>query len=229
MVKELTEDYDFTPVIILDCSMDESVLRKIINKSVAEKYEIIAVGMTFDTNVLKRADTIKTLLTKYGDKQESAFFLRSICDTVENRDALKQHGYKNFVRYSESLTSEVDDSGVPCICYAFIKPSVVYSSLVSQISTICSYTVLTIDFSDIHSDDISKTDITELLTIIENQVSAEKLRYKNLTESFSDVVESEKLAQKRKEEYEQYKAEKQKRIDELEKIIDEIYSHRDEY
>lgn len=229
VVKELTEDYDFTPIIILDCSMDESVLHKIINKSVAENYEMIAAGMTFDTNVLKRADTIKTLLTKYGDKQESAFFLRSICDTVGNREDLKQHGYKNLVRYSESLISEVDNSGVPCICYAFIKPSVVNSDLVSQVAAACSYTVLTFDFSDIHSGDIGKTDITELLTIIENQVSAGKLLYKNLTEAFNDVVELESLSQQHKEEYEQYKTEKQKRIDGLEEIIDEIYSHRDEY
>ena len=83
------------------------------------------------------------------------------------------------------------------------------------------------DFEDLAQGTIDETIITDYLKAVETQVSTGKLVYTDLTEAFDAVVEGESLSRRRQEAYEQYKEEQQKRIDELEEIISEIYSRPD--
>ena len=62
---------------------------------------------------------------------------------------------------------------------------------------------------------------------MDSRVSSGELVYTDLAEAFDAVVGSESLSRKRQEEFEQYKAEQQQRMDELEEIISEIYSRPD--
>lgn len=225
MIKEITAELQFTPLIVLDCALDEYMLQGIAQATIAEGYDLVLSGMTFDASVLEKADNIKTLVYEYGYDQEPTFFLEHACDTEENRNQLKQHGYKNMVRYSESFDSGTDDSGDPFISYEFISDSDADVNFISKVANAHSYIVMAFNFSDIYSGVIEKTDIAVFLGAIEQSVAVHVMKYTNLTEAFNAVVEKDRVAK----ENEEYEIAQQQRIEELEKMISEIYSRWDEY
>ena len=226
-VKALTAGYGFTPLIILDCAKEETVLQDIVRRTVDEGWNLMLAGITFDQTVLERADFICTLLPEYGYETEPAFLLRRAYDTNENRETLRQHGYQYLVRYTDSLIADVDEFGTPYIAYGFVRSPNTYSNLVNQIVAAHTMMNMVFDFEDLAQGTIDETIITDYLKAVETQVSTGKLVYTDLTEAFDAVVEGESLSRRRQEAYEQYKEEQQKRIDELEEIISEIYSRPD--
>ena len=228
-IKALTVGYEFTPLIILDCSMDETILRDIANQAVGGNCDLILAGMDLDEEVLKKADSIRAILPEYGYEKEVSFFLRYTCDTAENRKLLREHGYWNLVRYDMFLNFGIDDFDVPYISYGFLESTNPNYSYVSQIIDSHTYSVMTFDFSDINSGINGESVVREFLKIVNDQVSKGELLYMNISEVFHAVVKGEKSYQEQREEFEQYKIEKQKRIEELEEIVSEIYSQWDEY
>lgn len=228
-VKQLTAEYAFTPLIILDCAMEENVLQEIAKKTIAENCDLVLAGISFDQAVLEKANSIRKLLPEYGYEKEINFFLRYPSDTEENREALRQHGYPNLIRYNTSLNFGIDELGIPYISYGVVDTSNPNVSFISQIIAAHSYTVIVFDFADINDEENSQAVVMDFLQIVENEVSNGGLLYMDIREAFSAVMELESLYQKQREEFEQYKTDQQKRIEELEEMIAEIYSHWDEY
>lgn len=226
-VKAFTDGYGFTPLIIIDCAMEEADLQDIVRKSIEAGWDLMPAGITFDQAVLERADSIRTLLPEYSYGTAPAFLLRRAYDTAENRETLRQHGYQRLVRYSDSLSAAVDEFGAPYIAYGFVRSPNVSSDLVSRLVAAHTLMTLVFDFADLAQGTTDETIVTDYLKAVDSRVSSGELVYTDLAEAFDAVVEGESLARKRQEEFEQYKAEQQQRMDELEEIISEIYSRPD--
>ena len=226
-VKAFADGYSFTPLIILDCAKEEVDLQDIARRSIEAGWNLMLAGITFDQAVLERADSIRALLPEYGDGTEPAFLLRHTYDTAENREALRQHGYQRLVRYSDSLIADVDEFGAPYIAYGFVRSPNASSDLVSRLVAAHTLMTLLVDFTDLSQGTSDETIVTDYLKAVDSRVSSGELVYTDLAEAFDAVVGSESLSRKRQEEFEQYKAEQQQRMDELEEIISEIYSRPD--
>lgn len=225
MVKEIKAELQFTPLIVLDCALEEYMLQGIAQAAMIEGYDLIFSGMTFDAGVLEKADNIRNFMNENGYNKESAFFLEQGCDTPENREQLKQHGYKNMVRYSESFDSGIDDSGDPFISYDFIRDSKADVNYIKKVVSAHSYIVMTFNFSDIYNGVVEQTDIAVFLGAVEKSVASNTMKYMDLAGAFNAVVEKDRVAK----ENEEYEIAQQQRIEELEKMISEIYSRWDEY
>lgn len=219
VVKEISTEYSFAPLIVLDCAMDDASVQEIAHRTILEGLDLLLTGMSFDQAVLERADSVRTLLQECGYQKEPAFLLRNAFDTEGNLELLRQHGYRSLVRYDDSLGTGVDDFGVPHICYGFVRSSDASSGFISRIAAAHSHVLVLFSFADLNSKAISPAIITETLEAIEKQEAEGKLVYTTPEEAFSAVAEAKNLSRKRREEFEQYKAEQEKRIDELEEII----------
>lgn len=228
-VKELTAGYDFTPLMILDCAMDEEALQDIARMAINENFDLILAGMTFDQKVLKKADSLRAVLPEYGYEKEVSFFLRYPSDTKENREMLRQHGYQKLVVYSTTLDSGVNEQGVTYVSYGFAPSSDTDFNLITQTVAAHSYTVMIFDFADINSNKNGEAYVNRFLEIADNLVSNGEMQYTDIAAAFQAVAEADSTYKTRREEFEQYKLEQQKHIEELEKIISEIYSHWNEY
>ena len=67
------------------------------------------------------------------------------------------------------------------------------------------------------------------MTLADDRKAADELRYVDLNSAFQAVADQNATQQERQESYEKYEAEQEKRIQELEEKISEIYSRWDEY
>ena len=227
-VKKLSAGYDFTPLMILDCAMDADTLQDIAQMSIHENFNLVLAGMTFDRQILEKADALRAILPEYGYAQEVGFFLRYSSDTAENREILGQHGYRNLIRYNSALQSGVDGQGITCLSYGFATSPDTIDSFVSQVAAAHSYTVIALDFATIHGMVNGESFIADLLDAVERRVSAGEMKFADISEAFHAVAEADRIYKERREEYEQYKLEQQARMDELTQIISEIYRHWNE-
>lgn len=227
-IKDAMEPYSYTPVIILDCSLEQAVLKDMISQAVKQGYELIPAWISYDEQMLERAEQIRTVLSEYGYERDLPFFIRQSFDTVENRNWLEAIGYYSFVSYSESLNSGITDSGSPFISYGFLKERGAAADMIDQIVSAASYTVIAIDWSDINNRVISFSDIAGLFTMADEKILSGELRYSALEDTFQSIINASRQEDILRTEYEEYEKKQQDRIKELEAIISEIYSHWDQ-
>lgn len=53
LVKEVANEYSFTPIIVLNCDLSQDILLEILQKASEQNYEIMLSGMTFERKCFK--------------------------------------------------------------------------------------------------------------------------------------------------------------------------------
>ena len=229
LVKKVTEQYNFTPVIVLDCALPQDTLTEILQKASEEKYEIMLSGMTFDEDVLRMADSVREEGTEYGYSQDMAFMIRRDCDSEENRSLLEQHGYRDIICFDNSMKSEISGE-MRYLPYWFVRSKVsAYTNAIEYAISEKADMIWLFNLAETESGELSEEIITDFLKILNTRVTEGTMHCIKLTDAFYILAEKEGLTQDAEEEYAQYKEEQEKRISELEEKVDEIYSHWNEY
>ena len=123
----------------------------------------------------------------------------------------------------------MQENGKPYICYGFFKQPVYYPDYISQVVTAHTMMLASFDFSTIQSGTLQISDVERFMTLADDRKAANELRYVDLNSAFQAVADQNATQQERQESYEKYEAEQEKRIQELEEKISEIYSRWDEY
>lgn len=227
-IDALATAYDITPVIILDCSYPEKVLTAIVQKAIAQDYEVVLAGLQFDNTILQRADTMKALLAQMDDTKSPAFLLRNNVNTEENRNLLNEHGYTELILYDNSLQAGMQKNGEPYICYGFFKQPVYYADYISQVVTAHTMMLASFDFSTIQSGTLKIADIERFMTLTDDRKAANELRYLDLSSAFQAVADQNTTQQDRQNSYEVYKAKQEQRIQQLDEKIYAACSREDE-
>lgn len=224
VIEELVQGDDYTPVLILDCSMEMEEQKRILEKIKNKKYDIVLTGMEMNEKVWEQVGTIRDLLPAYGYDQNVNFLLRKSYDTPENLLKLQSLGFQSFSRYSDSIQNGVTDAGIPYLAYRFVR---LYESGVGSINELVkakAYMVLVFDFETIGKGTMTKKDVSNLLAYIQKLTEEDKLWYCDIREASEEQKKGEESSTARKNEYEAYEAAQQERIEELEEEIREIYS-----
>lgn len=224
VVKKLTENYDLTPAILLNCSQSTSALQQYLWRITYEKYDILLTSDTFDETVLKTADEICELLPAYMYTKQPAFLLKDTLDTDTNRKLLSEHGYKNMFRYSESLESGSDGDTL-YLPYKFIDTTIEYDSFADAVVNTHGGAALVFDLQEMKNGKFAETDVTDFLNVLNSRKSEEKLNYVDFTAAFTALQESEGKVQQ----YNSYKTEQEARLKSLQTQVREIYGHWNDY
>ena len=228
-IDKLASAHAITPVILLDCSQEKEQLTQILKKAAEKGYEVVLAGLQFDDDILQTADEMKDTLAQLDAAKSPAFLLRNNENTEENRNLLNEHGYAELILYNDSLQAGMQDNGKPYICYGFFKQPVYYADYISQVVTAHTMMLASFDFSTIQSGTLQISDVERFMTLTDDRKAANELRYVDLNSAFQAVADQNATQQERQEAYEKYKAEQEKRIQELEEKVSVIYSRWDEY
>ena len=225
-IRELMTGYNFTPTIIADCSIDSKELDSIIRKSQNNNYDILLSGMTFDDDVLASAIKVRNNLTKNNYNLKETFFLRHTYDTDEARKSLLDNDYSHLVCYNETFASGTASNGMLYISYSFIRSSNAFTNLINQAISTNNDAVMIFDFADMQDGTINDSTITGFLEELSSKISEGSINSYTLSQAFEALENEETLSQIANDEYEQYKAEQESRIAELESKVHEIYGSR---
>ena len=225
-IKELMTGYDFTPTIIADCSIDSKELDSIIRKSQNNNYDILLSGMTFDDDILASAIKVRNNLAKNNYNLKETFFLRHTYDTDDARKSLLNNDYRHLVCYNETFTSGTASNGMLYISYSFIRSSNAFTNLINQAISTNNDAVMIFDFADMQDGTIDDSTITGFIEELSSKISEGSINSYTLSQAFEALENEETLSQIANDEYEQYKAEQESRIAELESKVHEIYGSR---
>lgn len=225
-IETMMEPYAYTPLVILDCSLEWQTLEEIASDAMERGFAIIPAGITFDDQVLAQAVQLRSILP---EGSRDTFFLRDSCDTPENMDALTQSGFCRFSRYDENLQAGIDENDCPWVAYGFIRSSGKVIQLLNQVAAAGSRVVLCIDFQNVNSGELPLPAVESFLKTVDQSVAAGSLRYSGLEASFQALTQQAQQAALAASESARQEQQMQNRIQELEQIISEIYSHWDEY
>lgn len=225
-IASLMAPYAYTPLVILDCSLEWQTLEGIASAAAQRGFAIIPAGITFDQQVLAQAVQLRPLLP---EESRDTFLLRHNWDTPENMATLTQAGYCRFSRYDENLQAGVDENDCPWIAYGFIRSSGAVIQLLNQVASAGSQVVLCMDFQNVNSGELPLPAVESFLKTVDESVAAGSLRYSGLEQSFQAISQQAQQAALAASESARQEQQMRDRIQELEQIISEIYSHWDEY
>ena len=221
------EGSGFSPLMILDCSQNEDTLLRMVDACNRGNNEIALAGMTFDTIVIETADQIRQTIQAQNPERHVPFFLRHAGDTQTNRVTLIEHGYDQFVFYSETLS----EYGLYQTQYAYV-PYIMprdEETAVDYIGQVPSYRTKVVITLNLMENPISDTGMAKIIDTINNNVRSGNIRYSCLSALYQEIWDDEARIAAEDQAYETYRVAQENRIAELKKIVSEIYSHWDEY
>lgn len=209
--------------LLLDCSSEESLLKEILEEAEQDSFEYTFFASKADAKALEKANHLREFLQEKNSAQEYPFLLRLPDDSPGNLEILEENEYHFFIRFRNDYMAGILESGTPYLSYSFIRNDPMIANVVEEIIEAFTNSMIIFDYIDISSENMKESDITEVLNRIERYIKNEKLKSIPLTEQFVEIINKEDQVVEKNKAYEKYVEDKQKRIEELEVIIHEIY------
>lgn len=228
LIKEQAQEYGFEPVAVLDCTMEVERLEDILDGLQGEGYEIMLTGTPFSEEVLDTADRVRALLPEYGLDGQVSFLLRGSDDTEENLDGLCGRGYTGLARFDPAASGGLTEEGTPYITYSFLHDNSQLTGGIDLVIENKSAMIVVFDLNSVESGSLKEEDMATTLKYIQKQADKEKLVYSSVSAALEEIKAGDDLLRIRRQNYEEYVKEQQKRIDELEEKIHEVYSRVNE-
>lgn len=227
-VKELCAGYAFTPTILLDCSLEQESLNSIIEASAAENYDFVLCVRTMQEDTLDTMAQLQETIAQYNPAWKPAVLLHSQEDTKENQALLAEHGYRTLFRYNNELDDGAQDEML-YLAYGFIRATTDTSWLTDMLIDTRTSMAICFDLDGLQKNTLAEKDITDCLDVLDERLSAGVLEYRDVQTAFLVLAQKEGRTEQARAEFDQYAQQQEARIEELEGIVKEIYSHWEEY
>lgn len=227
-VKELCAGYAFTPTILLSCSLEQESLNNIIEASAAENYDFVLCVRAMQEDTLDTMAQLQETIAQYNPAWEPAVLLHTQEDTKQNHALLAEHGYRMLFRYNSELEDGAQDEML-YLPYGFIRATTHTSWMTDLLIDTHSSMAICFDLDGLQTNTLAEKDITDCLDMLDERLSAGVLEYRDAQTAFLVLAQKEGRAEQAQAEYDRYAQQQEARIEELEGIVREIYSHWDEY
>lgn len=227
-VKKLCAGYAFTPTILLSCSLEQESLNSIIEASAAENYDFVLCVRTMQEDTLDTMAQLQETIAKYNPAWKPAVLLHSQEDTKQNQALLAEHGYRMLFRYNNELDDGAQDEML-YLAYGFIRATTDTSWLTDMLIDTRTSMAICFDLDGLQTNTLAEKDITDCLDVLDERLSAGVLEYRDVQTAFLVLAQKEGRTEQARAEFDQYAQQQEARIEELEGIVKEIYSHWEEY
>lgn len=224
MIQKQAEEYGFSPIVVLDCSMEIEELT-ILTKSVAEKgWEIMLTGSPVTEATYDTAAQVREVLGQSQVSDTGVFLLKSGDYSEETVDMLKSNGFKGYTCFSDTVTNGCTENGMVYFEYWYVqRGDASMATKLEQMTTDRKAMIVVFDLQSLHTGLLSKKSITERLDLMQSYVEQEKVVYASTAEIVGQLSDINAVKQQRQEEYDKYAAKQQEKIDELQKKVHKIY------
>lgn len=214
--------YSFTPTILL--RMDADNLNEIVEVLSGSSLDVILYsrGKVSAGNIRK----LQERLEEAGCGNTNSYLLRASDDTETNRKYLARAGITSLFLYGDSLTSDVSEDGTTELNYSYINKSTYNpANRLADLNGSEQGLLFAIDLVETTATD---RQISEILGLIRDEADAGHITIGSVSDAVKTV--KDRLARE-KANLESFLTEQEARsarIEELEQIIKDIYSHWDD-
>ncbi len=223
-MQKKAEQFGFTPVLVVDCTMGASPIGTLLRTAPAH-WEIMLYAPLFSAEINQTVLSVRSYLLESGRKDTGIFFLRKGYDTQKNLELLLQDGFVGYTSFHNSPTSGQNWDGSICFDYSNIKSD---NTSVTERLSLC-YTnkasmIYTLSMSSIRSQDLSDQRVDEILEEIQSYTDRDDCSFATVAEVYQELNSINYI---NGQEYVLYKAEAarlEQRIQELEQTVDQMYA-----
>lgn len=223
-VKELTAKTTMPLSIVLNDTMEVQEVREVLEILDSRSYHIILTGNSLEEEGWQKVDETRALLPELGCQDQPGFLLLIKEDGEKNLESLNERGYTTILRYRKDLDSGKTEQNQDFFPYSVIKEPDVTEERLDKILKKSANMFFLFHLGAIEEGLITEEEMVGAIALIETYGREGKIQIMN----FADMHEALESQLEKKEtlgqEFEAYEAEQNKRIEELERAVDEIYS-----
>ncbi len=222
-VAEKASAYGFSPVLVIDCTMEMDVVEDIV-EAADESWEIMLYVPAFSEDTNEDVLAVMSYLEDEGVDHTGVFLLRSDYATESNIQMLKDDGFVGYTNYSDSPASGQTEDGTVYFDYSYLRIS--GTNVTSRISAMYNNKasmMVAFDMGSIQEGSLTEAYVTELFDTLQSYAEEEDCSFSTTADVVEELSEVNSIEAGNRVEYEKQAAEIQAQIDELEDTIDEIY------
>ncbi len=223
-IEEKAADYSFSPVLIIDCTMDMDAIEEIM-EAADETREIMLYASDFSEETNDSVLSVISRLESIDREHCGVFFLRGDYSTASNIQLLADDGFTGYTIYnSESPQAGQTEDGSVYFDYSYLTSAgTTVSSRISALYRNKSSMIVAFDMASINSGALKETYVVNILDSIHSYTENDDCSFSTVAAVVEELSNVNEIEAERQAEYEEQAAEIQERIDELEEMIDEIY------
>ncbi len=227
-VRENSQKYQFSPIVIIDCTMQIDNIKACLQE-VDASWEIMMYAQTFSDAVKDGSAAVSEYLESVGKKDTGVFFIRGDAHSEESIALLKEAGFIGYTLYHDSPISWQNSDGMIYFDYSHIKSN--SNDLVTYRLSECyskkASMLFAFDMPCIKAGEISEESVSKVLGELSRYAGFSTCDFSTAAEVVSELTSINDTLQEKAEAYTAAKEKNQPRIEELKKLIAEIYSKFD--
>lgn len=228
-IEEKSETNDFSPVLVIDCTMETEDIETIVEAADAD-WEIMLYATDFSEAA--NDDVLKVLswMESIEREQTGVFLLRDAYSSESNMQLLADDGFIGYTSYHDSSPQigQTEDGYVYFDYSYLISSETVINDRLSALYSSKASMIVVFDMFSINSGSVSKSYVTSLLNTMQGYAKQEDCSFSTVADVVEELSGINEIEAENQEEYEEQAAEIQERIDELEETISNIYDQLEE-
>ena len=223
MIQRQAEEYGFSPVIVLDCSMESMELANLIASVADRGWEIMLTVSPVTETITETVSNVRETLGQYGLSDTGVFLLKSGDYSEETVEKLKDNGFQGYTCFSDAVINGCDENGMVYFEYWYVqKGDASMETKLEQLTTDRKSMITVFDLQSMNMGLLSEKSITERLDLMKNYAGQEKMVYASVAEIVEELSDINAVQEQHQKEYEAYVEKQQEKIDELEGKIHKI-------
>jgi len=229
-IREQAEAYNFSPVLVIDCTMDLSLIGEIL-EAAEEAWEIMLYAPEFTEEMNVDVLSVLSYLESLEREHSGIFFLRSDFSSSSNIQLLLNDGFIGYTLYNgKSPEAGLTEDGTVYFDYSYLSSTGVSASdRLAALYTNRSSMIFVFDMESIHSGTLTEADVTSLFDTLQEYAAYDDCSFSTVADVVEDIIEIGEKEAARQTAYEERAAKIQERVDELTEIISDIYDRIMEY
>lgn len=223
-IRELADTWQFSPVLVLDCTDELETLETYLDAAADTGWEIMLFGSSFSEAVNENVLAVRAALAERGLEDTGVFVLRRDYASTGNIQLLMEDGFIGYTEYNDTPAAGFTQDGMVHFDYSYMQSeNETISSRLSLAYANKAAILALFDLAMVQNGTISESYVTSVLNTIGQYAEYEDGCFSTVADAVEELQSAQAIVEARQEEYDAYAAQQQERIDELNEIISEIY------
>ncbi len=222
-IEEKAEAYDFTPVIVLDCTVDWSTNSAIV-KAADGDWELMLYAAEFSREVNEDVVWVKEYLEDHNKNLVNVFLLRKNYDIDRNIEMLRKDGFAGYTLYHDTPSSGQMEDGLIYFDYSYIRED---NAAIADRLSLCysqrASSLIMLDMESIRTEMLSEKGVDEILHQAQTLLEEDGHSFATVAQVTHALSQINQTVAEMQSGYTERVAQIQARIQEIENIIRQIY------
>jgi len=212
IVSLYAQEYAFDPAVVISCDADQPLVNAVLRSG----YDVVVNDETFE---ISRLASIR-------EKTGSEYYLLKNTEAVEeNYQALVDAGYKACFRFLYSADNEIMENGLVSLGYGYIyEDGRSVEEALSSMDESGNALLVVFDMQSYEDRTLRDSTIKENLRLVQQEIDDCNMEYYSVHDAVDGYQSRLDAKENAKRNQEEYIAQQRARMDELDKLIAEIYS-----